>query len=72
VKGNFETQGSGNRISGAVMAGNADLENQAVVGGSEVQFSSCSVDRTLENISGLTRARPIHSRSWVDLSGIIY
>ena len=72
VKGNFETQGSGNRVNGAVMAANADLENQSVVGDSEVQFSACAVDRTLENVSGLTRARPLHSRSWVDLSGIIY
>ena len=71
VKGNFETQGSGNRLIGSVMAANADLQSQALVGGSEVQFSSCVVDRTLQNISGLSRARRI-DRGWVDVSAMLY
>ncbi len=71
VQGNFETQGSGNRIYGAVMAGNADFDNQSVVGGSEIQYSACAIERTLLNIGSLTRARPIFQRSWVDLSSVI-
>lgn len=71
VQGNFETQGSGNRIFGAVMANNADFENQSLVGGSVVQWSSCSVDRTMANIASLSQVRPLTSRSWLDVSAVV-
>jgi len=70
VQGNFETQGSGNRIYGAVMASNADFDNQSLVGDSVVQWSSCSIERTLLNIGSLSRARPLFERGWVDLSSV--
>jgi len=71
VKGKFETGGSGNRVYGAVLAGNADLEEQDLTGGSLVQYSSCSLDRALENNPNLNWVRPIEQRSWVDLSSVV-
>lgn len=71
VQGNFETQGSGNRINGGVMASNAELQEQSLVGGSVVQYSKCAVERALLNNSSLTRARPLALRSFVDLSNVI-
>lgn len=71
VQGNFETQGSGNRINGGVMASNAELEEQSLVGGSVVQYSKCAVERALLNNSSLTRARPLALRSFVDLSNLL-
>jgi len=71
VQGNFETQGSGNRILGGVMASNADLEEQSLVGGSQVQYSLCALERAVLGNDGLTRARPLAMRSFIDLSSVI-
>lgn len=71
VQGSFETQGSENRIYGAVMAGNADFDNQSLTGGSVIQYSSCAVERAVKNANGLTQARPLSQRGWVDLSAIV-
>lgn len=68
VQGDFETQGSGNRVLGGVMAANASLENQTLNGGSEVQTSTCAVSRAILNNASLTRPRPLARRSWMDLS----
>lgn len=70
VQGKLGTQGSGNRIVGGVWAGNAELENQSLVGGSVVQYSSCAASRAVLNNDALSRARPIAERSWVDLSSV--
>ena len=71
VQGNFETQGSGNRIVGGVMASNAELEEQSLVGGSQVQFSTCAMEQAVLRNSSLTRARPLALRSFIDLSNLI-
>jgi Tfp pilus assembly protein PilX len=68
VQGNFETQGNGNRIVGAVMASNEATIDQSIVGGSEVHYSKCAVMRSILNNASLSRARPLEQRSWVDLS----
>lgn len=70
VQGNFETQGSGNRIFGGVMASNVNFELQSLAGTSVVSYSSCAVERAILNNNNLTRARPLAQRSWVDLSAI--
>ena len=70
VQGSMGTEGSGNRVYGGVMASNANFESQAFVGGSVVTNSTCAVSRAIINNSGLTRVRPLASRSWVDLSAI--
>lgn len=68
LQGDFETQGNGNRIVGAVMASNSLLDNQSITGGSEVRYSRCAVQRAILNNASLSRARPLDQRSWVDLS----
>lgn len=70
VQGNFETQGSGNRIMGGVLASNADFDAQSLVGGSVVTNSTCATERAILNNSSLSRARPLAQRSWIDLSAI--
>ena len=71
VQGKFKTQGSGNRIVGGVMASNADLKKQSLGGGSEVQYSSCAIEQAILGNDGLTRARPLALRSFIDLSNVI-
>lgn len=70
VQGDFETQGSGNRIIGAVMASNSLLEEQSFVGGSEITYSRCAVRRAVLNNASLSRARPLLQRSWIDLTSV--
>ncbi len=70
VQGQMSTQGQGNRVYGGVLASNADLDTQAVTGGSVVTTSTCAVSRAIAESASLTRARPLVSRSWVDLSAI--
>lgn len=71
VQGNFETQGNGNRIIGAVMASNGLLDDQSITGGSEVSYSRCTVMRAILNNASLSRARPLDNRSWVDLTAAV-
>lgn len=71
VQGNFETQGNGNRIIGAVMASNGLLDDQSITGGSEVTYSRCTVQRAILNNASLSRARPLSQRSWVDLTAVM-
>ena len=68
VQGNFETQGSGNRVMGGVMASNVSFQIQRLSGTSSVSYSSCALERAVLNNKALTRARPFPQRSWVDLS----
>lgn len=68
VQGNFETQGSGNRVRGAVMAGNTYFEDQTMTGGSVVGYSGCAVTRAIEMNEALQRPQPLPMRSWSDLS----
>lgn len=70
VQGDFETQGSGNRIIGAVMASNGLLDEQSITGGSEITYSRCTVQRAILNNASLSRARPLAQRSWVDLTAV--
>lgn len=68
VRGNFETQGSGNRVRGAVMAGNTYFDDQSITGGSVVGYSSCGVRRAIEENEMLSKPRALPMRSWSDLS----
>lgn len=71
VKGKFETGGSGPRVHGAVMAGNADLEEQDLSGGSLVQYSSCALERAVKMNPDLNWVRPIERRGWVNISSVV-
>jgi len=70
VQGNFETQGSGHRIYGGVLASNANLDRERLVGSSVVQNSTCAVSRAVLLNGSLTRLRALGERSWVDLSNL--
>jgi len=70
VQGTFETQGSGNRIIGAVLASNVSIDQQSLTGGSEITYSRCTVQRAILNNASLSRARPLAQRSWVDMSAV--
>ncbi|MDX1646259.1 MAG: hypothetical protein R3304_03855 [Longimicrobiales bacterium] len=70
VQGEFQTQGSGNRIVGAVMASNSNIDNQSVTGSSAVTYSSCAIQRAILNNASLSRARPVMERSWIDLTSV--
>lgn len=70
VQGNFETQGNGNRIVGAVLASNGLLDDQSITGGSHVTYSRCAVRRAILNNASLSRARPLNERGWVDLTAV--
>lgn len=70
VQGSFNTQGSGNRVYGAVMAGNATFDDAALMGRSIVMNSTCVVTQAVLNNSSIARARPVTSRRWVDLSAV--
>ena len=71
VQGTFQTQGAGERVMGAVMAGNDLTLDQDFTGGSEIQYSSCAVQRAILNNASLSRARPLANRSWIDLSSVL-
>lgn len=72
VKGTLTTTGSGGHFWGGVVAGNADIETNTVLGNAVITYSSCAVQRAILNNSALTKARPLASRSWVDLSSVSY
>ncbi|MEX2470611.1 MAG: hypothetical protein WEA34_00425 [Gemmatimonadota bacterium] len=71
VQGTFQTQGGGERVVGAVMAGNDLTLDQDFTGGSTIQYSSCGVQRAILNNASLSRARPLANRSWIDLSALL-
>jgi len=71
VQGTFQTQGAGERVVGAVMAGNDLTLDQDFTGGSVIQYSSCGVQRAILNNASLSRARPLSQRSWIDLSSVL-
>lgn len=68
TQGDFNAQGAGNRVYGAVMASNVDFNVQKGVGASVLDYSSCAIQRALLNSSDLARVRPLGERGWVDAS----
>lgn len=70
IKGTLTTNGSGGHFWGGVVAANADLDTNTVLGDAVITYSSCAVSRALLNNAALTRNRPLAMRSWVDLTGV--
>lgn len=64
------TQGSGNRIIGAVLASNVSIDQQSVTGQSEITHSRCTVQQAILNNASRSRARPFAQQSWVDMSAV--
>ncbi len=71
AQGAFETQGSGNRVMGGVLASNANLDDERTVGGSVIQQSNCAAMRAILFNDALSRAKPLGQRGWVDLSSVM-
>lgn len=67
VLGELETAGTGNHVEGSVIVqGDGRLDSESTtLGNSLVQYSRCRVDRAF---SATMRARPLASRSWLDLT----
>ncbi len=71
VKGTLTTMGSGGHFWGGVVAANADIATNTVLGNAVITFSSCAVTRAILNNSALTKVRPLAMRSWIDLSSVL-
>ena len=71
VKGTLTTMGSGGHFWGGVVAANANIETNTVLGNAVITYSSCSIERALLNNSSLTQIRPVAMRSWVDLTNVV-
>jgi hypothetical protein len=74
IRGHIETAGGGGvqHFHGGMIAANADLEQNSVLGTADIVYSSCAIERAILNNSALSRAKPLAQRSWVDLSSVIY
>jgi len=75
VMGSITRQGSGTaEFHGVVLTqNNADIGDQNTMGGTpEIQFSTCAVQRSINENDALSRLFPIEKRSWMDLTGAGY
>ena len=76
VRGNFEftgliiatgmlkANGTGNKITGGVLAQNADLDDNSLIGNPVVNYSSCAISKAL---SASANVRALTERSWAQL-----
>ncbi len=65
VKGQLSTQGTGNKITGAVLAQNAELGDETtIIGNPVINYSACAVERALRGNAAL---KPLVERSWAQL-----
>jgi hypothetical protein len=70
TQGAFATGAGGATVYGAVLAGNDLILDQTATGGAQIIYSRCAVRRAVLNNANLSRARPLATRSWVDLSAV--
>jgi len=71
TQGAFTTGAGGATIMGAVLAGNDLVLDQTATGGAQIIYSRCAVRRAVLNNANLSRARPLATRSWVDLTAVM-
>jgi hypothetical protein len=64
VRGRLRTQGVGNKINGAVMARNVDLDDNFIGGTPTVNYSTCAISRALQASAMVI---PLNSRAWAHL-----
>jgi hypothetical protein len=65
VRGELSTQGTGNKITGAVLAQNAELGDETtIIGNPVINYSACAVERALV---GNAKLKPLVERSWAQL-----
>jgi hypothetical protein len=60
--GSVSTNGTGNKVTGAVLSGNADINDDDVVAGTPtILYSSCAIATVL---AGTAKGVPLNDRSW--------
>jgi hypothetical protein len=64
ARGKVTSSGTGAHVTGAVMARDADLDRNTVVGNSEVQYSGCAIDYALK---GAASVKPLRDRAWTEV-----
>jgi hypothetical protein len=64
VRGNVRTTGTGNHITGGLMASNVDLDDDAVLGNAVLRYSSCSINRVASSSSP---GAQLKSRGWLQV-----
>ncbi|HET6681904.1 MAG TPA: pilus assembly PilX N-terminal domain-containing protein [Gemmatimonadaceae bacterium] len=65
VRDDIKVRGTGNKVSGAVFAGNQYIsDNTSVSGNAEIRYSSCGIDRALKGASTVVRAK---QRGWSEI-----
>ncbi len=64
IRGHLRTQGTGGHFYGGVMAGNVDLEQNAVLGNAIINYSNCAVQYAILGASG---GAPVAQRAWSEI-----
>jgi len=65
AKGGIKISGTGNKITGALLAQDVDLgDDNSISGNTTLQFSSCALNKAIQ---GSAFAEPIAFRSWVQM-----
>ena len=58
VRNDIKSTGTGNKVSGSAFAGNTyTTDNTSITGNSEIQFSSCAVERAARGSATIVRAK---------------
>jgi hypothetical protein len=64
AKGSLSTFGTGNHMTGAVLAANVDLNREQVMGDAMIQYSSCAITQAQ---TAASTGVPLRARAWVQL-----
>ena len=70
VTGNFNRGdgGGGFRFHGSMLVGGGNIGDSTIDGQPNIQFSTCSVTRAIEENDAVARLFPVQERSWFDLT----
>ena len=64
VRGRLRSQGTGNKITGGVLAANVDLDNTMVLGNAVLTYSRCAIDRAQ---AASAPGAQFRSRGWMQV-----
>jgi hypothetical protein len=65
VRGSLTLTGTGNHITGGVMAANVNVDdNSTLLGNSKISYSSCALESVM---NGTAYLKPVKDRGWVDV-----
>jgi hypothetical protein len=63
IRGSMQVAGTGNKITGAVLAQGVDITTSGAVSGNiQISYSQCAIEKA---VGGATLARPLGQRSWM-------